>query len=242
MSFSPSSQMKAAPSVRFSLAALVLGCVLPMAAVAVFLVLQFYENERAQIIAASVSRARAVMAQVDRNFDTTQAALRALATSRMLASGDLAGFHGRAQDVLHNLNADSILLLAPDGRILLSTRRPYGSALPQLTEMPLLKRTIATGQPGVSDLFVGPLAGGLLYTVAVPASRRGRLPAPVRSAPAPRARCRRRCARRCPAPAPARPRWRRPARPACGAGRRSVRRAGCLSPPSSGCWANGCRR
>ena len=173
MSFSPSSQMKAAPSVRFSLAALVLGCVLPMAAVAVFLVLQFYENERAQIIAASVSRARAVTAQVDRNFDTTQAALRALATSRMLASGDLAGFHGRAQDVLHNLNADSILLLAPDGRILLSTRRPYGSALPQLTEMPLLKRTIATGQPGVSDLFVGPLAGGLLYIVAVPVLRDG---------------------------------------------------------------------
>jgi PAS domain-containing protein len=173
MSFSLPPHMKAAPSVRFSLAALVLACVLPMAAMAVFLVLQFYENERAQIIAGSVSRARAVMAQVDRDFDATQAALRALATSRMLETGDLAGFHGRAIDVLNNLNADSILLLAPDGRMLLSTRRPYGSALPRLAQTPLLKRTLATGLPGVSDLFVGPLAGTLLYTMAVPVKRAG---------------------------------------------------------------------
>jgi PAS domain S-box-containing protein len=173
MSFSSTLQVKAAPSVRFSLAALVLGCVLPVAAIAVYLVLQIYENEQAQVIAASVSRARAVMAQVDRDFGTTQAALGALATSRMLAAGDLAGFHERAVDVLHNLSADSILLLAPDGQILLSTRRPYGSKLPRLAQTPLLKRTIATGQPGVSDLFVGPLAGSLLYTMAVPVKRAG---------------------------------------------------------------------
>ena len=173
MSFSPPLQLPAAPSVRFSLAALVLGCVLPMAAVAAFLVLRFYESERAEIIAASVSRARAVMAQVDRDFDTTQAALRALSTSHMLAGGDLAGFRERALDVLGGLPADSILLLGPDGSMLMSTRRPWGSPLPRLASTPLLKRTMATGQAGVSDLFVGPLAGGLLYTLAVPVKRGG---------------------------------------------------------------------
>jgi PAS domain S-box-containing protein len=173
MSIPVSATPRTAPSVRFSLAALVLGCVLPMAAVAVFLVLQFYESERAQIIAGSVNRARAIMSEVERDFDSTQAALYALSTSRQLEAGELAGFHARASEVLGNLRADSILLLAPDGSMLMTTRRPFGSTLPRLEKTPLLARTMATGRAGISDLFVGPLAGRPLYTIAVPIKRDG---------------------------------------------------------------------
>jgi len=166
-------QWKQAPSVRISLAGLVVGCVLPLAAIAAFLIVGFYQREQRQLFDQTVSRARAIMAVVDHNFDSTQAALRALATSRMLEQGDLAGFRQRALIVLPELHADSILLLNRTGEMLMSTRVPPGGALPRLGVTPLLARTLRTGEAGVSDLFVGPLTGAFLYTVAVPIERDG---------------------------------------------------------------------
>ncbi|UMR33154.1 ATP-binding protein [Massilia sp. MB5] len=166
-------QRQDAPGVRASLGILVLGCVLPMAIVAAFLIVDFYERGRKQLIDSTVTQAQAAIASVDREFDSLQAALLALGTSRQLQSGDLAGFHARARDALGNLHADSIVLVDPSGALLLSTRRPYGAPLPRLPSTPLLKRIMATGRGGVSDLFPGPLAGQLIYTVGVPIRRDG---------------------------------------------------------------------
>lgn len=162
-----------APGVRATLGLLVLGCVLPLAIVAAFLIVDFYERGRKQLIDSTVTKAQATIASVDREFDSLQAALLALGTSRQLQEGDLAGFHARARDALVNLHADSIVLVDPGGALLLSTRRPYGEPLPRLPSTPLLKRIMATGQGGVSDLFPGPLAGQLIYTVGVPVRRNG---------------------------------------------------------------------
>ena len=166
-------QLRQVPSVRVSLTGLVVGCVLPLAAVAGYLLLDFYRHEQQQLIDTTISRARAVMAVVDHDFDSTQSALRALATARALEGGDLAAFHARASGLLPDLHADSILLLNRTGDILMSTRVPYGKPLPKLGLTPLLARTLSSGQAGVSDLFVGPLTGGFLYTMAVPIKRDG---------------------------------------------------------------------
>ena len=166
---------KQAPSARTSLVALVVACILPVASVAALLIVRFYRNEQAQLISNTVSRARTIIAAVDHDFDSTEIALRALGTARMLADGDLQGFHTRAVDVLGNLHADSILVLDSDGKMLLSTRRPYGQPLPAPSSTPLLRHILASGQPGVSDLFTGPLDQQLLYVVGVPVRRDGRI-------------------------------------------------------------------
>ncbi|MES2015469.1 MAG: ATP-binding protein [Pseudomonadota bacterium] len=162
---------KQAPSVRASIAVLVIGCVLPLALVAAFLILHFYQSAHTQLISNMVSRARGLGSAVDRDFDSTVAAMQALGTSSQLMAGDFKGFHGHAVAVLAHLDVDSIVLVDPTGALLLSTRRPYGAVLPKLTGTPLLRRILKTGKPGVSDLFMGPLVKKFIYTIGVPIQR-----------------------------------------------------------------------
>ena len=164
-----------ARGVRASLAALVIACILPVASVAAVIIVGFYHRERAQLIDSTVARAHTMITAVEHDFSNTKVALSALGTSRMLSLGDLQGFHARAMEALTNLHADSILVLDTNGRMLMSTRRPYGAALPMLASTPLLRRILADGKPGVSDLFTGPLNQALIYTVAVPIRRDGRI-------------------------------------------------------------------
>lgn len=161
--------------VRASLGALVIASILPVAAVAAVIIVGFYHKERAQLISNTVARAHTMINAVDHDFSNTRVALSALGTSRMLSSGDLRGFHTRAVEALDNLHADSILALDTDGRMLMSTQRPYGAQLPVLASTPLLRRILADGQPGVSDLFTGPINKTLIYTVGVPIRRDGRI-------------------------------------------------------------------
>lgn len=174
MSSHPSLKGLSAPSVRISLAVLVVGCILPIAIVAAFLIFNFYEREQTQLIKNAISQARTMISAVDRDFDSTQAALLALGTSDFLAKGDLGGFHARAVVALRNIQAENIAVLDPAGQLLLTTRRPFGEPLPKLAIPSLLKRTLEEGKPGVSDLFIGsPAVGRLILTVAVPVRRNG---------------------------------------------------------------------
>jgi PAS domain S-box-containing protein len=163
--------LQKAPGVRARLAALVIGCVLPLAAVGAFLIDNLYDTENKQLIDNTRTRVRAITAALDREFESTTVALQALGTSRMLAVGDLGGFHTRARAALLNMHADSIVVVGIDGALLMSTRREFGQPLPKLRSTPLLRRIVASGEPGVSDLFPGPLVGGYIYTVGVPIRR-----------------------------------------------------------------------
>ena len=160
-------------SVRFSLALLTIGCVLPIMVMVTFVILTYYQREQTHVSEGAISRARAVTSAVDREFGNVQAALLALATSPLLARNDLAGFHAQALAALSNFNAENIVLLDPTGQLLLTTARPFGTPLPRVANPVLLQRILKTGKPGVSDLFFGPVAGELIYTIAVPVKRDG---------------------------------------------------------------------
>eukprot|EP01034_Spumella_vulgaris_P039511 gene39511-48820_t len=144
-----------------------------MAAVAGFLIVDFYTRERAQLLASTVGQARGIMAAVDAGFSRTEGALQALATSHQLERGDLAGFHARAVEAQRHMAADGVILIDASGSLLMSTRRAYGEPLPKLPATPLLKRILATGRPGVSNLFPAPVGGQLIYTIGVPVRRDG---------------------------------------------------------------------
>lgn len=160
-------------SVRFSLALLTVGCVLPIMVMVMIVILTYYEREQAQVAENTLSRARAVTSAVDREFFSVEAALLALATSPQLAKNDLAAFHAQAAVALQNLGADNIVLVDPAGQLLFTTARPFGAPLPRVANPVLLQRILKTGKPGVSDLFLGPVAGELIYTIGVPVRRDG---------------------------------------------------------------------
>ena len=162
-----------APGIRTSLAALVVGCVLPIAIVAAFLMLRFYETERSQLTTRAVGRARAIVTSLDRDFARTEASLQALGTSHRLVNDDLGGFYLRAVEALRNMEADSIVVVDLNGQLLLSTRLPFGAPLPKWTNTPLLARVLKSGIPAVSDLYMGPIVARLVFTVAVPVKVNG---------------------------------------------------------------------
>lgn len=167
--------MKHAPGIRMSLAVLIVACILPVALVSALLIYNFYGHERAQLTVNAVSRARAMASVVDRDFGNIQASLLALSTSPFLANGDLRGFHTQAVSALRNMHAESIVVLGPTGRLLLSTSRDFEAPLPNLVNPPELMRFLETGKPGVSDLFVGPLSGRLILLITLPIKRNGLL-------------------------------------------------------------------
>ncbi|CAN5423982.1 hypothetical protein BH11PSE11_BH11PSE11_01750 [soil metagenome] len=150
------------------LAVIVVGCILPLSFVAAYLIFNFYENQHDQLGKAAISRARAIITVVDRDFASTEAALLALSTSPLLAKDDLREFHAQAVEALRSMQADSIALVDSSGQLLVSTRRPFGEALPKITNPLQLQRLL---EPGVSDLFVGPLSGQRIYRIAVTMKR-----------------------------------------------------------------------
>ena len=113
-----------------------------------------------------------MVSALDREFATTTAALSALSTSPLLTPTTLMSFHAQASQALTNINADSIVLVDHSGQLLVNTRRAFGTPLPKLDEAPLLQRMLATGKPGVSDLFRGPLELAIV-TIGVPVSYGG---------------------------------------------------------------------
>jgi len=145
-----------APSIRTTLANLVVACVLPMAGVAAFLIFHFYNSQQVQLTASTISRARAMVSTVDQNFNSTVAALQALSTSRLLQTNRLEDFRSRAIEVLRDKRADSIVVVDMSGQLLLSTRQPFRAPLPKLRSAPVLKRILETGRPAVSDLCESP--------------------------------------------------------------------------------------
>lgn len=160
-------------SVRQSLAFLVVGSALPIVVMGTFVIFSYSQREQAQVAEAAINRARAVSSAVDREVGITQAALTVLATSPLLAKNELGGFHAQAVVALPTLNAENLLLLDRTGQVLLSATHPWGTRLPKLPNPVLLPRILKTGQPGVSDLFLGPIAGKPIYVVGVPVTRDG---------------------------------------------------------------------
>ncbi|RFP08029.1 MULTISPECIES: ATP-binding protein [unclassified Duganella] len=173
MTSAPAPTRHHAPGVRASLALLAIACILPVVAVTAFLIVHFYDRERTQLIDNTVSRARSIITATDRDIESTQLALQTLSTSNMLLNQDLRGFHQRASGLVEKLGADSIVLIGTDGALLLSTRRPWGAPLAKLGRAPLLQRILASGRPGVSDMFIGPLYGRPIFVVGVPVVRAG---------------------------------------------------------------------
>ena len=157
--------------VRASLAVLVVGCILPISAVAAFLIFDYYQREQQRLVADAISRVRAIGSAVERDFVSIEAALFALATSERLSHGDFQGFHTRALEAVRTMKADSITVIDPRGQLLLSTRIPFGSPLPQVDVKAWRSRLRNDGRSYVSNMMHGPVLGKPMFAVGTTVSR-----------------------------------------------------------------------
>jgi signal transduction histidine kinase/CheY-like chemotaxis protein len=154
---------------------LVFACLVPTWMATIFLIVHSYERERASVEEDTVGTARALVQAVDAELTGARSALQALATSPYLSSGDLAKFHGQAQETLRSVAGNNIVLLAAAGNQVLNTVRPFGESLPVQGGPDQVFRPFETGRPLISDLFIGPVTGRPLVSVVVPVFSEGKV-------------------------------------------------------------------
>ena len=155
--------------IRNRLLLLVLAVLVPaFAAAALAIAYVYHEEQEAQNRSVSET-ARAFALLVDNEIRTHAGMLRTLAAAPSLARGDLRDFYEHARGTAPT-PASTVILLAPDGRQLLNTRRPFGAELPlrRISNLPELMRRYGQDRILVSDLYTSQVGGHHDFTIQVP--------------------------------------------------------------------------
>ena len=163
-------------SVRNYLTVIALVAVLPLIALAIYVGERDARSEREALRTALMSSARSLAAAVDREIDKHIAVAVTLTHSRPLREGQWGEFREQAKDALSFLPGAGLIVADPAGQQILNVSRPPGEALPMrpASNLELQRRAFATGQPQVSDIFIGRRTDRALTTVDAPAFRDGK--------------------------------------------------------------------
>jgi two-component sensor histidine kinase len=160
-------------SVRAHLAAYGLAVALPLVGLLGLLLVRATAAERTQVETRMLQLAGALSDDIDRDIDRRLAMLRTLATSPALAAADWSAFYAQAKAATQDTGY--IVLIDVEGRQIVNTYVPYGTA-PAVTGDPAtLRRIIETKQPVVSDLFVSLVVKKPVFNISIPILRKGRV-------------------------------------------------------------------
>lgn len=162
-------------SLRWYLVLLIAGSLLPVVLFAVAIVYKLSQQEQATSERRTLLAARNLAVTVEREIASTTRTLQALATSEQLDQGNFKTFYSQAKRVRHTQPTWlTAILLSPDGRQLINTKRPFGKLLPNAIDLDSLRRVTRTRQPVVGNLTLG-TQGKLAFPVRVPVIRNGNL-------------------------------------------------------------------
>jgi PAS domain S-box-containing protein len=161
---------------RWVLLALVGATLVPVALVAAVVIWLAHQDARGDLERALLDQTRALAAAVDRQMETSIAALTMLATSEALDTGDLRRFYEQARRGRQtHPEWISVVLIDATGRPLLNLLEPLGTPLPSLASIEVFERTRRSLRPETSNLFFGPTSRRWLISVNVPLLRAGAL-------------------------------------------------------------------
>lgn len=156
-------------TVRQRLIWLVAASIGPLFLLAGLLLWESYDRTRLAIEQRLRDSAHGLAQAVDLELGRSRALLRGLATSDYLDGADLAAFHHQARNAVVDSDA-WVVLLDPEGHLLMNTRVPFGTPLPQ---GPVLaaRRAAERERAGVSNLMFDPFVQSPVFLVAVPVMR-----------------------------------------------------------------------
>jgi PAS domain S-box-containing protein len=146
-----------------------LAIVVPVLLFIGFVLHRYTQQERIANEQRALEIARAISADVDREITSIIITLETLATSNALAVNDFESFHARARQALQ-ARKWNVLLIDMNNQQIINTRVPWGTPLPvsSLTDPNLPKLAKETGEPYVTDLFLGTVSKSLIFSVSVP--------------------------------------------------------------------------
>jgi len=154
--------------IRVVLLGLVVGVLAPLLLLITGYGLWIIHLQRAEVDQGLRATVRALAFDVDQDVEGVRSALRTLALSSLLDTpDDLSAFHEQATRAAEPFDG-WIVLGDRDMRQIVNTRLPYGSPLPALSLPELNRRTMTTGLPSVSGLFMGNVAQRPIVAVSAP--------------------------------------------------------------------------
>lgn len=160
---------------RWHLVLLLAGALLPVVLFAVTIVYKLSTQEQATSERRALLAARDLAVTVEREIASTSRILQALATSEKLDQGDLKSFYNHAKRITQTQPTwMAAILLSPDGRQLVNTKKPFGQPLPYAIELESVRRVARTRQSAVGHLTRGK-EGNLAFPVRVPVMRNEKL-------------------------------------------------------------------
>jgi len=155
-------------SLRRVLRWLVLASVLPATLVCAALVYSIYQLQLQHVQQSTLLMARTVLSDLEREFAVIESGMKVLATSEELASGDLRAFHKRARDALAPGIVYNYILTDAQGKQVINTLLPYGSALPSTGTPAQIGRVFKERTTVLTDLFMGPVTRRPALAMGVP--------------------------------------------------------------------------
>ena len=136
--------------------ALVVVSIVPLLIFAVIVIVLFERQQRASLERGFRDTTRSLTVAVDHELASSISTLEALATSEHLDAGDLQRFYEQAGRALGaHRGWVTINLFDATGQQLLNLRRPFGAPLPFSGDLDVVRRTLETREPAISNLFVG---------------------------------------------------------------------------------------
>ena len=153
--------------IRIFIALMVAAIMLPLVLASAFAVNQIRLEEQAASLASLHKTVDAISLTVDRDIQSSIAAMMALGNSEHLQTGNFEAFYAQAKAI--NLRNDTwVGLFRSDGTQILHTSLPFTAQPTTPITSALAEKVIATQKPLVSDVFVGPVTGKQLVAVYVP--------------------------------------------------------------------------
>jgi signal transduction histidine kinase len=169
----PADRLKSFPfthrirSVRGGLFLLIAALVVPAFGIVAVLSWEAYRNQQAAVRTELLNTARAVAGLVDTEIDRARAMLETIAATRAMHEKDWAGLDSMARRILPD-DRRWLVIVDMQGRQIVNSRLPLGSALPHLELDPTYVATLGAGRDFVSDLVFGPAAQGLVVHIGRP--------------------------------------------------------------------------
>jgi signal transduction histidine kinase/ActR/RegA family two-component response regulator len=143
----------------------------PLAVLALIVLLQSAQNQRQQLLDSSQRTMLAIMSAVDAEFDATIASLDALAASPRVAANDLAGLHGEARELLSRRPRwANVVLSDAAGNQLMNARLAVDAPLPSQNPFGIAE-TVAAEAPVVTNVVYAPVLETYAFGVQVPIRR-----------------------------------------------------------------------
>jgi two-component sensor histidine kinase len=146
--------------------------VLPLAALAAFLLYQLADRDRAQLEQRMAATAVGVAAHIDRDLGRRITVLQTLATSPSLSSEDFAAFHAQAGAVAQQ-DGTGIFLIDRSLQQILNTHVPFGTGLPAYGAPATAQRAFELKAPQISGFFIGRVTQRPAFDIDIPVIRKG---------------------------------------------------------------------